>query len=605
MTQPAQETFTPYVSAEKSPNEFTIRGVLLGMVLAIVFGLANMYLGLRVGLTVSASIPAAVASMAILRLFFKDVSILENNIVQTIASAAESLAAGVIFTIPAFYFIGEEIAWTRILYLSALGGLLGVLLMVPLRRFLIVQEHGVLPYPEGTACSEILISGEEGGQKSSLVLWGTGIGVLHKALTSLAGLWVAAPKWICESFYRSPIAIDASPALLGVGFIVGPRIAYIIFSGGLFAWWGLVPLMQMSSAAEMTEIVRHLRFIAIGAILVGGFVGLIKALPVVFKTIIIGIRESFSGGSSKESLKRTDVEIPMVWILIGIVSIIGALWMMPGLPWNLVALGLVAVMAFLCVTISSMMVGLVGSSSNPVSGLILITILVTSMTFFSLEWTEQAYLTVAVLITSIVGMASAVAGDTSQDLKTGYLLGGTPRKQQLAEIVGVLIGACFMGGGLALLHQAYTIGSDELGAPQAAAVATILQGVMQNSIAWDYIFIGAVIGVVAMLLHLPILAFALGLYLPISLTSAIGFGGLVSQVVEGRSKGSSEASQNGILAASGMVAGDALMGVIGAGFVVMGWSDPEAVPLLGSGWSLAVFVAVAATLVYMSLKKKR
>ncbi|MFT4551663.1 MAG: putative OPT family oligopeptide transporter [Chlamydiales bacterium] len=618
-----QAPFTPHIPADQKVPEFTARAVVLGIILAVVFGAANAFLGLKVGLTVSASIPAAVTSMVVLRTFFKNVSILENNMVQTIASASEALAAGVIFTIPAFAFLGEPLPLSRIALLSVLGGVLGVLFMIPLRRYLIVEEHNNLPYPEGTACAEILKAGEKGGSSGIAVLIGSIIGLGHKFCMATLHLWEESTRWVLTFYQKTVVSLEASTALMGVGFIIGPRYSALTLSGGVLGWLVIIPLIKMFGhdfidpntnvmIAEMSaEAIwsKYVRYIGAGAIVVGGIIGLLRATPVIIKAFGVGVKEisnTFSKSDSKESTKdRTSEDLPMSWILCGLVAIILTLWLLPGSPMNLVSVILVVIIGFFFVTVSSQIVGYVGSSVNPASGMIITTLLLITLLFVCLGWTESIYMVAAMTAGSVVGMAVCVAGDTSQDLKTGYLLGATPRLQQIGEIIGVVAAALVMGFVVSLLDQAYTLGSEKLSAPQATMMAMIVKGVMQGSIPWDLVIIGMMIGVILELTLLPVLPFAIGLYLPLSMTTPIMLGGIVALLVSKLSKNPEEDRNRGILVASGFVAGDALMGVITAMAVVAGWVSLDAQPMFGMEVSLAILLGIAIFFGWYSLASLR
>ncbi|MBI4056095.1 MAG: oligopeptide transporter, OPT family [Elusimicrobia bacterium] len=619
-TNPSEE-FAPYVPADKKLPEFTWRANILGILIAIIFGAGNAYLGLKVGMTISASIPAAVISMAVLRSLFKGSSILENNIVQTVGSSGESLAAGVIFTIPALIFLGDTPSSLKIFWISLLGGLLGVLFMIPLRRYLIVQEHGKLPYPEGTACAEILKAGEQGGTKALLVLWGGLLGGAYKFLMSAVHAWVEVPSWTLNFLQKTVINLEATPSLLGVGFIIGPRISAVMMAGAALGWWVLIPLIKMFGAGMTTPLFpaktliadmgareiwsSYIRYIGAGAVATGGLVGLIKAGPIIFRSIKIGFAELFKGQTSARRA-RTEDDIPMKWVLIGSALIILALWLTPGIRMNLLSIAVVVVMGFFFVTVASLSVGLVGSSTNPVSGMTICTLLVTCLLFSLLGWTDQSYMLTAMMVGSIICIAICMAGDNSQDLKTGYILGATPKLQQFSNLIGVVFPATVMGGTLYLLHSAYGLGSEKLSAPQATLMSLVVKGVLQGNLPWILVVLGMVIGICVEMMGIGCLPFAIGLYLPLSLSTPIMVGGLVALLVTYWNKDHSEnAMERGVLLSSGLVAGDALMGVLIALLVVMGQVQVEAEPYFGSWIALGAFSAVSVMLGAISLRKAR
>lgn len=619
MTPEPKTEFKPYIPASEHPAEFTLRGVLLGTAIAVIFGAGNAFLGLKVGMTISASIPAAVISMGVLRAF-KGGSVLENNIVQTIGSSGESLAAGVIFTIPALIFLGDTPSSLKIFWISLLGGLLGMLFMIPLRRYLIVQEHGNLPFPEGTACAEILKAGEQGGAKARLVALGGIAGGLYKFLMSAAHAWVDVPSWPIKALHGTVFSLEATPSLLGVGFIIGPQIAAYMLAGALLGWWVLIPLIKMFGAGLAAPIFPakipiaemgpgqvwsfYVRYIGAGAVAAGGIAGLIKAFPIIWRSLRLGFAEIFSGAASRGQRERTDDDLPMGLVAGGCAAIILALWLTPGLGLNLVTVALVIFMGFFFVTVASLSTGLVGSSSNPVSGMTITTLLATCLLFVGLGWTGPAHQLAAMMVGAVVCIAICMAGDAAQDLKTGYLLGATPRLQQIAEILGVVLPATVMGGTLFLLHKAYGLGSDKLSAPQATLMSLVVKGVLQGDLPWLLVIIGLVIGSVVELLGIGCLPFAVGLYLPLSLSTPIMAGGIVAWLVAKLARGGAEAAnERGVLISSGLVAGDALMGVVIALLVVTGMVNLEVAPYGGSGVALGTFLAVAAGLGFFSLRR--
>ena len=610
----------PYVATTdvKTP-EFTIRAIILGMILGLVFGVGNAYLGLKVGTTVSASIPAAVLSMAILRTFFKKVSILENNLVQTIASVGEGLAAGVIFTVPALFLLGDKPPISRIFLLSALGGILGVLFMIPMRRYIIVQEHGKLPFPEGTACAEILKSGESSKSKAMLAFLGILVGGFHKLCSSAFYFFKEAPTWVISSLQKTEFSIDCTPALLGVGYIVGLRISSLLFAGGALGWWVIIPLIRMFGASDAaifpatTPINQmtaeniwssYIRYIGAGAIAVGGILSLFKIAPLIGKTLKVGFDELFQGFSFQKQPLRIDRDISLRWLVVGSVAIILTLWLFPGLPMNFLTILLLVLLGFFFSAVTSLTVGIVGSTSNPVSGMTITTLLITCFVFVLLGWTERIYLIAALTMSVVANVAVALAGTTSQDLKTGFLLGATPRLQQLGEIIGVFLPALFIGGTLYLLDKAYGFGSAQMPAPQGTMMALIAQGVMEGNIPTTLVIVGVILGLMLEMLKLPILPFAIGLYLPLSLSTGAMVGGLASLWVKKTQK-SSNANDRGVLAASGLVAGDACVGVIIALLTVGGLVPASSNGILPDWVSLVVYAALAIVLGWFALKPPR
>lgn len=585
-----QKAFKPFVPANKIVPEFTVTSVILGAIIAIIFGAANAYLGLRVGMTVSASIPAAVISMGILRMILKGESILENNIVQTIGSAGESLAAGAIFTLPAMFIWMKE--WgigspslIEIALIALCGGLLGVFFMIPLRKALIVKEHGVLPYPEGTACAEVLLAGEEGGSKASVVFAGLGISAAYKFIADGLKVFPSEIEWAIPGYTNCAIGIDVLPALVGVGYICGYKISGYMFSGALVGWFVLIPMISLFGGDVVlypaTDPISsldywgiwdsYIRYIGAGAVAFGGILSLIKSLPLIVDTFRKAMKDYSIKGES--STLRTDNDMSMKVVLLGSLAVIISIWLIPTIPVNLLGAVLIAVFGFFFATVSSRLVGLVGSSNNPVSGMAIATLLISTLALKASGLVGREGMLGSIAIGSIICIIAAIAGDASQDLKTGYIVGATPRKQQMGEIVGVLISAITIGAVLYLLDTAWGFGSKDIPAPQATLMKLVVEGVMDGNLPWPLIFAGASIGLAVEVLGIPILPFAVGLYLPIHLSAGIMVGGLVRLFTENRKK-SSEAEKKaqvdrGILYTSGLIAGEGLVGVLLAIFALI------------------------------------
>ena len=585
--------YPTYVADGARIPELTLKAVLVGIALGIVFGAANAYLGLRVGLTVSASIPAAVMAIALFR-FMKSGTILETNIVQSVGSAGESLAAGVIFTIPALFVWGLDVRQLEVFTLAALGGLLGVLFMIPLRRFLISREHGKLPYPEGTACAEVQVAGEAGGSKANLVFGGLGVGGLYKLLAdgNAFRLWNESPQIQLPG--KAAIGADATPELLGVGYIIGWRIALIMFSGGALAWLVIIPLINAIGGGQViypgevpvaqmsTDEIwnRYIRYIGAGGVAYGGAITLVKSLPTIVESVRIGVGKIGEATSEAvESVARTDHDLPLTWVGGAALVVAVLLWQIPFIPVNFVAALAMVLFAFFFVTVSSRIVGLIGSSSNPVSGMTIATLIATALIFVALGMGDAPDARVSILsVGAVVCIAAAIAGDTSQDLKTGFLAGATPWKQQVGEMVGVLTASTVMGAILILLHGSYGIGSDTLPAPQATLMSLVIDGVLEANLPWAFVFVG--IGLAAFVEHVlkqPSLAFAVGLYLPVSLTTPILIGGGLRKMIESANTGEAlkEKREGGVLFSSGLIAGAALVGVLLAAVIFFA----ERVPL--------------------------
>ncbi|MEX2583752.1 MAG: oligopeptide transporter, OPT family [Gemmatimonadota bacterium] len=620
------DQYPPYVPASSALPELTAKAILVGILLGVVFGAANAYLGLRVGLTVSASIPAAVMAIAIFRVFRRG-TILETNIVQTIGSAGESLAAGVIFTLPALYIWGIDTEWYVLATVAFLGALLGVLFMIPLRRFLMSGEHGALPFPEGTATAEVQVAGEAGGSKAKLVFGGLGLGALYQSLVhgSGVGLWPTSPEAHVFGESQMPglrktvVAGDLTPELLGVGFIIGPKIAGIMLAGGLTAWFGLIPLIDLFGAGLETPVFpepeqligdmdagtiwnRYVRYIGAGGVAGGGIITLLRALPLIWESLSVGLRRVGDGATT---VLRTDLDLPLRAVLLAALVVALLLWAIPFIEVTLIGAMLMVLFAFFFVTVSARIVGLIGSSSNPVSGMTIAALLVTSLIFLALGRTDPQAPVAVLLVGAVVCISAAMAGDTSQDLKCGFLIGATPWKQQVAELIGIPFAAVSMAFVLQLLHTSYGIGSADLAAPQATLMATVIDGVLTQSLPWALVFVGIAIAVVVELLGVPSLPFAVGLYLPLGLTTPIFAGGVVRWLVEKRFRGEElqEKREAGVLYASGLIAGAALLGVLIAIPVAFA-PDLLAAVNVGSEWagsfapavSLAAFLALTLSL---------
>ena len=570
---------------DKQLREFTPLAVILGMLIAIVFGAANAYLGLRVGLTISASIPAAVISMGIVRKILKRDSILENNIVQTIGSAGESLAAGAIFTLPAAFLWESEwgdshyISYLNILLLTLIGGVLGVIFMIPLRRALIVKEDGVLPYPEGKACAEVLKAGEESGQDSSVVFKGLGLASLYKFLSNGLKIFPEGVSYeiSAKNFAGTAVGFDALPALMGVGYIVGPNISAIMLAGGVLAWFVLMPLLHAFGSPELTNLApsdlwsNYIRYIGAGAVATGGIISLIKSLPMIVKSFKDSIND-LKGRDSSSNGDRLDTDISFkVSIILIIVSVI-LIFLMPSTPVNIIGAIIIVVFGFFFATVSSRMVGIIGSSNNPVSGMSIATLLIATLILKATGLVGHDGMIAAISIGTIICVIAAIAGDCSQDLKTGYIVGASPKYQQIGEIIGVLTSSLVIGGILWILNTSIGFGTKDLPAPQAVLMKMIVEGVMSGNLPWDLVFVGAAIAIMVELLGISVLPFAIGLYLPLNTTLGIMFGGVVRLIVDkikADDKSKKDAETNGTLYSAGLIAGEGIMGIILAVFAII------------------------------------
>ena len=630
-----QTNFKPYVPAEKVTPELTTTSIIMGILLSVVFGAANAYLGLRVGMTVSASIPAAVIAMGVIRVIMRKNSILESNIVQTVGSAGESLAAGAIFTLPALFLWAAEgkadkPGLVEITLIALLGGLLGVFFMVPLRNALIVKEHGVLPYPEGCACADVLLAGEKGGANASTVFAGMGFAALFKFIIDGLKL-VSGEVSLRIKGYAGEIGTQIYPAVMSVGYICGARISSYMFAGGVLSWLVLIPMIVLFGSGTVmypgTETIgeifaakgasgiwsSYIRYIGAGALAAGGIISLIKSLPLIVTTFSGAVKSM--KGSKNNSSERTSKDLNIVTVIIAIAVLTLLVWLIPAIPVSLLGAVIVVIFGFFFATVSSRMVGIVGSSNNPVSGMAIATLLITTLILKLTGTTGIAGMTSAIAIGSIICIVSAIAGDTSQDLKTGFLLGATPKKQQIGEIIGVVAAALAIGGTLYLLDSAWGVGTDALAAPQATLMKLIIEGVMDGNLPWGLVFIGVFIAIVVEIVGLPVLPIAIGIYLPVQLNACIMVGGLVRLALDKMKKEKEEKEaivNDGILFCSGMIAGEGLIGMLLAVFAIFGidkafdLSAKLGIPAVASNiGAIVLFGIIVLTVLKFSLWRKR
>ena len=619
--------FKPYIPSNKIVPEFTITSVLIGCLLAIVFGAANAYLGLLVGMTVSASIPAAVLSMGIIRIILRRDSILENNMVQTIGSAGESLAAGAIFTLPALFLWAEEgrIDFPSILtiFLIALfGGILGVCFMVPLRQALIVEEHGTLPFPEGTACAEVLLAGEEGGSKAGSVFKGLGIAAVYKFVADGLAIFPSEIGYAFKGFAGSQIGIQVLPSLAGVGFICGPKISSYMLAGGTLSWFVLMPAIALfggdatifpgeAPISSMTpEVIwdTYVRYIGAGAVAAGGLISLIKTFPLIIRTFKQAMKSLTKNHSNTNTL-RTQQDLPMPLLLVMILVIVIAIWLVPTFPVNPIGALIVVIFGFFFASVSSRMVGLIGSSNNPVSGMAIATLIIATLLLKVTGTTGTTGMVGAIAIGGIICIVAAIAGDTSQDLKTGFIVGATPRKQQIGEMLGVVVSAAAIGFVLYLLNEAWGYGNEKIPAAQATMMKLLVEGIMDANLPWALILIGVFVAVVVEILQVPVMPFAVGMYLPFSLSAGIMAGGVVRFIVEkikGTDEEKKERGDRGVLFTSGLIAGEGIMGIILAVFAVVGLDLSKvlhfSLPQIGS---LIIFIVLLYYLYRVCMKKDK
>ncbi|MEO5645802.1 MAG: oligopeptide transporter, OPT family [Bacteroidia bacterium] len=620
-----KKEFQPYVPASVIMPELTFRAVIFGCIFGVIFGAANVYLALKAGLTVSASIPIAVLAISLGRKFLKT-TILENNIIQTTGSAGESIASGVVFTLPAFLFLSADAHgeiyfnyWT-ILSLAVIGGLLGTLMMIPLRRSLIVKEHETLPYPEGTACAQVLVAGDKGGDFAKTAYLGLAAAITYAFLQKVFHVIADVPTYLISQKNKfmpsARIDCEITPEYLGVGYIIGPRISGQLVAGGVLAWLGLIPLLafllpgdviaaqqvklglldSLAAAggaggwdpvthtfADTAEAIyrAYIRQIGAGCVAAGGFITLFKTLP----TIISSFKEGLSSMKNREtssSKKRTDRDLSIKVTLIGCAALVLIIALLPTIPidgvFNKLLVGiLVIVFGFFFVTVSSRIVGIIGSSNSPVSGMTIATIMGTSLVFIAFGLTGAVFEPTVLVVGSLICIAAANAGNTSQDLKTGFLIGATPKSQQIALFIGAIVSTFVIGLVVHVLDTpskeqvaagiTHAIGQKGLEAPQGTLMATLIKGLQSHNLDWQFVMAGVFLAVTVELMGVNSLSFAVGAYLPLSTTLPIFAGGLVKGVVDWRAKRKGEEPEEGELGkgslfATGLVAGGALMGVI-------------------------------------------
>lgn len=634
------EEHKPYIPDNTPYKDITIKAVIIGAFFGIIFGAANAYLGLRVGLTISTAIPLAVISVAVFRVLTPILgksTILDSNIAQTTGSASSSLASGIIFTIPALFLWGFNPSLFKIGTLALLGGILGVLFMIPLRKALIVKEHGVLPYPEGTAAAQVLISAEEGGAKAKNVFLGLGVGAVFKSLIEILHLWPDKIHLKIPILKKAKLGMEPTPALLGVGFILGPRIGGIMVAGGFLSWIGIIPLIayfgenlnlplfpetELPIAQMTAEQIwdKYIRVVGAGAVAVGGIITIIKSLPTMLSALKAGIKDlNLSKAGSLIQKKRTDRDLPFTVLGVGILIVAAIIILTPQILGistyffiRLIGAVCIVFFAFCFATVSSRIVGLVGVSSNPTSGMTIVTLLGTSLLFLALGWTDLLGQATALTVGTVVCVGASIAGDISQDLKAGYIIGATPKRQQTSELIGVLTAAFAVAGAVWLLGESFTFGSEMIPAPQATLMKTVIEGVLGGNLPWGLVFIGGTFALMAEFLKIPSLPFAVGIYLPLSTMTPIFVGGIIRYFVEnkiGKNKEpKAKRSERGILLGSGFIAGEGIAMVLVAIYAYVNKKLPKGIGLIwpaniGELVALAAFILLSGYLILNSSKK--
>jgi putative OPT family oligopeptide transporter len=632
------QEYVPIIKAGETLTEFTLKAVVAGILLGVIFGAANTYLGLKAGLTISTSIPVAVLTVVAFRVFqafgFSH-SILETNTSQTVGSASSSVASGVLFTIPALFIWGMNPEWLQVSLLAMCGGLIGVLSMIPLRRFLIKGEHGRLPYPEGMACAEVLVAAEEGGKQAAGVFWGIGVGMAFQFLAD--GLKLVRGVFEVGLPARAALSISVSPPLIGVGYILGIRIATVMVAGGVLSAFIIIPGIYLWGSGlteplypEASKLIRdmstdeiwnrYVRYIGAGAVATGGVITLIRSIPTMIESFRLGMQQITRQVSARAvEIERTDRDISYRTILIFLLAILAVLTFIPGIlgyldsiPVRALASLLIAVFAFFFVTVSSRIVGLVGVTSNPTSGMTIAALLGTSLVFLAFGWTDMAGKATALMVGTVVAIAASIAGDTSQDLKTGFILGATPRYQQIGELIGVITSAGVVVLVVMLLHYNVPggLGGPELPAPQATLMALVIDGVLDQNLPWLLIALGVTIGLVASAFKMPVLAFAVGVYLPLETMAAVFVGGLLRFMLTRKQK-PAEAErrrEQGILFGSGLVGGGGLTGVVLALWVALRGGQriegfaPSLPPIAEELLALATIAAILGVMAWFILR---
>ena len=629
------EEHRPYVPDITPFKDFSLKAIIVGAILGIIFGSANAYLGLRVGLTISTAIPLAVISVAVfraLRPLLGKSSILDCNIAQTTGSASSSLASGLIFTIPALFMWGFSPSLFKIGSLALLGGILGVLFMIPLRRALIVKEHGILPYPEGTAAAQVLISAEEGGAKAKNVFLGLGVGAVFKTCIAVLKAWPDKIYLKLPLLKKASLGMEPTPALLGVGFILGPRIAGIMVAGGLLSWVGIIPLIAyfgehlniplfpetelpiaQMTAKEIWD--KYIRVIGAGAVAVAGIITVIKSMPTMVNALKMGIKDfSLSKQNNQLKKKRTDTDLPITVLGFGALAVMLILTLVPQILGietffllRLISAICIVFFAFCFVTVSSRIVGMVGVTSNPTSGMTIVTLLGTSLLFLALGWTDAFGMATAVTVGTVVCVGASIAGDISQDLKAGYIIGATPKRQQTSELIGVLTAAFAIAAAVWLLGEVFEFGTEALPAPQATLMKTVVEGVLGGNLPWGLVLIGGSFAIMAELVGVPSLPFAVGIYLPLSTMTPIFVGGYLRHFIE-KSAGKNEKlktdkKEKGILLGSGFIAGEGIAMVCVAIYAFISQKKPGGIGLLWPPYAEWIALAAFLVLVLYIIKK--
>ena len=579
------DNYVPYVSASTVMPELTVMSVIFGVIFAIIFAAANTYLGLKIGMTIAAGIPGAILATGILKGILNRNNILEANMISAMASMGESLAGGLIFIIPAIILFGNTLTITTVVTVAILGSILGILFVIPLRRFLVVEEHGKLIYPEGMAAAEVLVSSSAGGKGFVTMMTGLVVGGVFKFFSEGFKFWNFEPEWTLKSYQGTVFGADVTAALLGVGYIVGIEIGMYMFAGALVGWLGLIPLIKFVGGGLTNPLFpatvpiaqmsawdiwgKYVRYIGAGGVIAGGVISIIKSMP----TIVKSFKSAMAGVGEKGTKKRTDTDLPMTYVIGGSIFVFVLAWALPNIKVHFIGAILIIILSFFFSVVSARLVGVIGTSNNPVSGMTISSLLVITASLKAFGYAGKEGMVAAVLAGTVVCVATAIAGGSAQSSKTAFILGGTPKKLQIGMFIGTVFSAAAIGGIILLLNNVYGIGGKEVSAPQATMMSMVVKGIMSGDLPWTLVWVGVALGVMCELMKIPVLPFALGLYLPIHLSAGVVIGGLVRVAVDHKFKKKviqlKEQTEKGILLCSGLVAGEALIGILIAIFAFM------------------------------------
>ncbi len=622
------DDYIPFVPTSEVMPETTGYSFIIGILFACMFAAANTYLGLKVGMTISAGIPGAILGIGLLKAVFKRNSILEANFVASLSAMGESIAGGIIFVLPALILLGFGLSIIQVAIVTVVGGIMGVFFITPLRRFLIVEEHGELVFPEAMAAAEVLVAGSAGGSGFRTVLTGIGAGGIYKFIAGGLGFWPESASYTFTRYQGTQIGVDALASLLGVGFIIGTKSSALMFGGGVIAWFAMIPMISFIGTGLATPIFpgtipisemsageiwsNYIRYIGTGAVATGGIISLVTSLP----AIVSSFKQSLAGIGAKNGGKvdRMNVEAPLLWVVGAAAFGFLATWLVPVIGGGLLGGASALIFSFFFAVVSARMVGIIGASSNPVSGMTIATLLVVTTLLKITGVVGDEGIKTALLIAGVVCVAIAVAGGTAQSLKTTFIIGGNPKKVQTGMFIALAVASVVAGGVVLLLDKAYGIGTPQVAAPQASLMKLIVEGIMTAQLPWTLVLVGAAIAIFCALASIPILPVALGIYLPISLSAPVLIGGIIRKIVEAKFKENEERKagsvERGILLASGLVAGDALIGILIAALAVLEVNIGIGATLFpalaeSSLFSFIMFIALGTWVYIFAIKKTK